>query len=55
MPMSVHAIVKFKLDPKEPPKITAAQRKRLAAIAAMPDRDIDYSDIARSRDRKSVV
>ena len=46
--MSAHATVKFKLDPKEPPKITAAQRKRLAAIAAMPDKDIDYSDIGRS-------
>ena len=39
--------VKFKLDLKNPPPLTAAQRKRLAAVAALPDSKIDYSDILR--------
>jgi uncharacterized protein (DUF4415 family) len=43
--MSKRSTVKFELDPKNPPALTAAQRKRLAALAAMPDSDIDYSDI----------
>jgi uncharacterized protein (DUF4415 family) len=33
--------VKFKLDPKNPPKLTAQQRMRLLE---MKDEDIDYSD-----------
>jgi len=37
--------VKFELDPKNPPALTAEQRKRLAALAARPDSTIDYSDI----------
>ena len=45
MLMSARNTVKFKLDPKKPP--TAAQRKRLAAVAEMPDAEIDYSDIPR--------
>ncbi len=45
MLMSARNTVKFKLDPKKPP--TAAQRKRLTAVAAMPDAEIDYSDIPR--------
>jgi len=43
--MSARNTVKFKLDPKKPP--TVAQRKRLIAVAAMPDAEIDYSDIPR--------
>ena len=43
--MSARNTVKFKLDPKKPP--TAAQRKRLTVVAAMPDAEIDYSDISR--------
>lgn len=43
--MSARNIVKSRLDPKKP--MTAAQRKRLAALAAMPDEKIDYSDIPR--------
>lgn len=43
--MSARNTVKFKLDPKKPP--TAIQRKRLAVVAAMPDAEIDYSDISR--------
>ena len=47
--MSARNIVKFKLDPKNPEPVNAAQRKRLAAVAAMPDAAIDYSDIPRQR------
>jgi uncharacterized protein (DUF4415 family) len=41
--MSARNTVNFKLDPKRTQ--TAQQRKRLAAVAAMPDSKIDYSDI----------
>ena len=43
--MSARNIVKFKLGPKQLKPASAAQRKRLAAVAAMPDTAIDYSDI----------
>jgi uncharacterized protein (DUF4415 family) len=43
--VSVHNTVKLKLDVKRRSKITAAQRKRLGKLAAMPDSRIDYSDI----------
>lgn len=43
--MSARNTVKFRLDPKNPPRMSAEQRKRLAAVAAMPDAKIDYSDI----------
>jgi len=33
--------VKFELDPKNPAPLTQAQSKRLKALAAMPDSDID--------------
>jgi uncharacterized protein (DUF4415 family) len=39
-------IVRFRLDPNNPPKLTAAERKRLVA---MKDSDIDYSDIPSQR------
>ena len=42
------ATVRFIIDLKRPPRMTATQRKRLAAVAAMPDNRIDYSDIGRS-------
>ena len=45
--MSARNTMKFKLDPKNPPPLTSAQRERLKAIAAMPDADIDYSDMPR--------
>jgi uncharacterized protein (DUF4415 family) len=45
--MSVRNTVKFKLDPKHPKPLTAQQRKRLKRVAAMPDVEIDYSDIPR--------
>jgi uncharacterized protein (DUF4415 family) len=43
--MSARNTVKFKLDINNPAKMTAAQRKRLAKLAAVPDSKIDYSDI----------
>jgi uncharacterized protein (DUF4415 family) len=43
--MSARNTVKFKLDVKNFPKLTATQRKRLANLAAIPDSKIDYSDI----------
>jgi uncharacterized protein (DUF4415 family) len=43
--MSARSTVKFKLDGKNPPKLTSAQRKRLGKLAARPDSKIDYSDI----------
>jgi hypothetical protein len=45
--MSKRNTVKFKLDVKNPSNRTASQRKRLAALAVMPDSKIDYSDIPR--------
>lgn len=49
--MSASATVRYTIDPKHPPKVTAAQRRRLEALAAMPDKDIDYSDIPPSGKR----
>jgi len=43
--MSKRNTVKFELDPKNPPALTGAQRKRLKRLAALPDSAIDYSDI----------
>jgi len=43
--MNELATMKYKLDPKYPKQPTAAQRKRLHAVADKPDADIDYSDI----------
>ena len=37
--------VKFSIDPLNPTPPTTEQRERLNAIAAMPDTEIDYSDI----------
>ena len=47
MPVSARNTVKLKLDPNKP--LTAAQRKRLAVVAAIPDAKIDYSDIPKQR------
>ncbi len=47
MPMSARNTVKFKLDPKNPPPLTSAQRERLNTLAAMPDAEINYNDIPR--------
>lgn len=45
--MSAGNTVKFKLERKSNKLPTTAQRKRLRAVAAMPDAEIDYSDIPR--------
>lgn len=45
--MSEHNTVKIKIDPRNRPRLTAEQRKRLKRVAAMPDSEIDYSDIPR--------
>ena len=37
--------MKFKLDPNKPPRASAEQKKRLARVATLPDKSIDYSDI----------
>jgi uncharacterized protein (DUF4415 family) len=47
--LSKRNTVKFELDPKKPPALTAEQRKRLARLAARPDSEIDYSDIPRQK------
>ncbi len=47
MLMSARNTVKFKLAPKNSKPLSAAQKKRLTAVAAMPDSAIDYSDISR--------
>lgn len=38
-------LVTYKFDPANPPPLTGAQREELARLAAMPDEDIDFSDI----------
>lgn len=45
--MSAHNTMKFKLDPSHPAPLTAQQGKRLKAVAAMPDSEINYADIPR--------
>ena len=47
--MSARNTVKFKLDPDKSVPLSTAQRKRLALVAAIPDTDINYSDIPRQQ------
>jgi uncharacterized protein (DUF4415 family) len=42
--MSKSNTVKLTLDPKNPPPLTEEQKVRLAALAALPDDQIDTSD-----------
>ena len=51
--MNAPNTVKYQLDPSKPPPVTAQQKQRLAAIAAMPDAAIDYSDIPRQTEAVS--
>ena len=53
--MSARNVVKFKFDMKNLPPLTAAQRKRLAAVAELPDARIDYSDIPRQTGRAKWI
>lgn len=38
-------VVKRRLDPQNPPELSAEQQARLALLAKVPDSDIDHSDI----------
>ena len=38
-------MVRYELDLSDPPPLTAAQKEELKALVAMPDREIDLSDI----------
>ncbi len=38
-------LVTVEFDPTNPPLLTDVQREDLARLAAMPDKDIDFSDI----------
>lgn len=44
MPTKESNTIKRTLDLTKPPRLSAAQRKRLDAVAAVPDSHIDYSD-----------
>ena len=44
MPTKESNIVKRTLDLGKPPRLSAEQKARLDAVAAMPDDQIDYSD-----------
>ena len=43
--MSKKSIVTYEFDPDNPKPLTAAQRAELKALAALPDDEIDTSDI----------
>lgn len=43
--MSKTKLVQSSFDPANPPPLTDAQRDELTRLAAMPDADIDFSDI----------
>ena len=49
MPMNAQSTVKFKLDVEA--ELSAEQKDRLAALAAMPDTEIDYRDIPKIEGR----
>jgi uncharacterized protein (DUF4415 family) len=44
MPTKESNTVKRTLDLNKPPRLSAEQKARLDAVAAMPDEQIDYSD-----------
>lgn len=43
-------LVSYEIDLANPPPLTEAQRAELAALAALPDEAIDYSDIPQTSD-----
>lgn len=49
--MSKRNTVKYRIDSKKPPVLTAAQRKRLKALANKPDSAIDFSDLPKQTAR----
>ena len=48
-------MVRTTLDPSNPPPLTAAQKEELARLAAMPDEEIDFSDIPEKLDWSNAV
>ena len=48
-------IVSFYFDPTNPPPLTDAKREQLARLAAMPDSEIDLSDIPEVLDWSGAV
>jgi uncharacterized protein (DUF4415 family) len=48
-------IVRYEFDPTNPPPLTEAQQAELAALAAMRDEDIDFSDIPEVLDWSGAV
>ena len=48
-------MVEHRLDPANPPTLTEAQRDQLARLAALPDSDIDLSDIPEVLDWSNAV
>ena len=47
----MNKLVKREFDPADPPALTDAQRAELKALQAMPDDQIDYSDIPPTPER----
>ncbi len=47
MPKKEKHIVSVKLDPAKPRPLTREQRAEIAALTRLPDREINYNDIAR--------
>ncbi len=45
MRRSERHIVSFEINPARPPMLSAKRKRELAALAALPDDQIDYSDI----------
>lgn len=41
----MNKLVKYEMDPANPPTLTEAQKAELKALEAMPDDQIDYSDL----------
>ena len=44
-------LVRYSIDLDNPPALTEAQEAELAALEAMPDSEIDYSDIPRTDEK----
>ncbi|MFZ1567753.1 MAG: BrnA antitoxin family protein [Thiolinea sp.] len=44
-------LVKYEFDPANPPALTEKQQVELAALVALPDEAIDYSDISASSEQ----